>query len=122
MKLFAAQPIATLSGLSLAKGRENGFLFRDPYFCNIWGVIYEFIPFYTVFLVTCLSILRTVVLIRPLTVVKQRPVVGLMVGYAIFLMVRLVIGMNFGLGQYQYSINSGYCWNHVTDGNYQVRD
>ena len=68
----------------------------------------------------CLSFLRTLVLIRPLTIVKQKPVLVVMAGYAVFVFARLVVGMNFGLGEYQYSVNSGYCWNHVTDETYQV--
>ena len=73
------------------------------------------------FLVACLSFLRTLVLIKPLTIVKQTPVLVVMAGYAAFVLVRLVVGINFGLGEYRYGANAGYCWNHVTDQTYQVR-
>ena len=82
--------------------------------------MWEFIPYYSVFLVFCLSFLRTLVLLRPLVRVKKRTVVGALVGYAVFLIIRQVVGVVAGYSCYKYEVISGYCWNHISNRKYQV--
>ena len=95
-------------------------MFSSRAFCLFWGVTWEFIPYYTVFLVFCLSILRSIVLLKPLLVISKKWVVGVLITYAVFLMLRQLTGVFLGYSKYRFEEDSGYCWNHITNTAYQV--
>ena len=52
------------AGLSLSANRRR-MMFSNNVFCSIWGIIWEFVPYYTAFLVFSLSTLRTFALLKP---------------------------------------------------------
>ena len=83
-------------------------------------IVWEFIPGYSVFLVFWLSFLRTFALLYPLVFIKKRVVIGVLIGYAIFMITRLLFGVVTGYSSYKYETFSGYCWNHISNKNYQV--
>ena len=95
-------------------------MFSSSTFCSVWGITWEFIPYYSVFLVFCLSTLRTFNLLKPFVNVKRKVVIGTMIGYAGFLMARQLLGVVLGYSKYQFEEDSGYCWNHINDTKYQV--
>ena len=110
-----------IAGICLASSRD-GLMFENATFCSVWGVVWEFIPYYSVFLVFWLSILRTFALLKPLEFVhiNKRVVIGVLIGYAAFLMIRQLFGVIAGYSSYKYEVFSGYCWNHISNENYQV--
>ncbi|KAL5265660.1 hypothetical protein ACHWQZ_G006397 [Mnemiopsis leidyi] len=108
-------------GLSLAADRKS-LLFSSQTFCCVWGITWEFIPYYSVFLVFCLSTLRTFNLLKPFVIVRRRTVIGVMIFYAVFLIGRQLLGVALGYSDYEYQQDSGYCWNHINDTRYQVSD
>ena len=95
-------------------------MFSNKAFCSIWGITWEFIPYYTVFLVFCLSVLRTFNLLKPFVNVKRRTVVGAMICYAVFLMGRQLLGVALGYSNYRFEKEAGYCWNQINNTKYQV--
>ena len=97
-------------------------MFENAIFCSVWGAVWEFIPYYSVFLVFWLSFLRTFALLKPLEFVhvKKTVVIGVMVGFAIFMITRLLFGVVTGYSSYKYETFSGYCWNHISNEKYQV--
>ena len=48
-------------------------------------------------------------------------VVGLVIGYMMFLVTRQLIGVFLGYSSYQYEKSAGYCWNHISHHKYQVK-
>ena len=77
--------------------------------------------FYSVFLVLLISILRTIGLLLPLTIISRRAVKLSMVGFAGFLLGRLLAGLLF-FGRYQYSYSSGYSYIHISNEVYAFVD
>ena len=108
-----------LSGLSLAADRKS-MMFSSQTFCCAWGIVWEFIPYFSVFLVFCLSTLRTFNLLKPFVIVRRRTVIGVMICYAVFLIGRQLLGVVLGFSDYEYEKDSGYCWNHINNTQYQV--
>ncbi|KAL5249658.1 hypothetical protein ACHWQZ_G018501 [Mnemiopsis leidyi] len=108
-------------GLSLA-GNRNGMMFSSKVFCSLWGFTWELIPYYSVFLVFSLSFLRTFALLKPLVFIKKKVIVGLVIGYMIFLATRQLTGVFLGYSSYKYEHSAGYCWNHINHHSYQVSD
>ena len=95
-------------------------MFSDSKFCTFWGVTWEFIPYYTVFLVLCLSIVRCLLLLKPLITISRKLILAILIGYAGLLTLRQLLGVMLGYSSYQYDENSGYCWNHIANQKYQV--
>ena len=47
-------------------------------------------------------------------------IVGLVIGYMIFLATRQLTGVFLGYSSYKYEHSAGYCWNHINHHGYQV--
>ncbi|KAL5267826.1 hypothetical protein ACHWQZ_G004765 [Mnemiopsis leidyi] len=108
-------------GLSLS-ARRHGMMFSDKIFCSLWGLFWEFIPYYSAFLVFSLSALRTFALIKPFVRIRNKKVVRVLVGYGVFLITRQVLGVGLGYSHYKFQPNTTYCWNQATDTNFQITD
>ena len=63
---------------------------------------------------------RSLVLLRPFITISKKFIVGILVGYAVFVFFRQLVGILLGYGMYQYDSYSGYCWNNITHRNYEV--
>ena len=79
------------SSFPIAEGflsTRTPLLFANPTFCTAWGVLWNILPFFSVFLVLTMSILRTTILIRPTVNIKDRALRGVVLGYLLLLLVR----------------------------------
>ena len=96
-------------------------LFENYYYRQFWGVTWEPIPYYSIFLVLVISVLRTFAMIKPLTVVPTKLIIGILIGYICFLEIRFWIGM-LAFGDYTFSPPSAYCFINITNIHYQKID
>ena len=106
-------------GICLSAHRDP-LMFDSTVFCSVWGLTWELIPYYSVFLVFMLSFMRTVVLVRPLTRIKKSVIIATMAIYGTFILSRQLLGVVLGHSHYKYHGSSGYCWNQIDDKKYQV--
>ena len=96
-------------------------LFQNFYFRQFWGLTWEPLPYYSVFLVLLISMLRTIGLLLPLRVISKRAVNISMATYAVFLFTRFLVGILF-FGSYEYEYTSGYSYIHIRSKVYQFAD
>ena len=68
-----------------------------------------------------LSFMRTFALLKPMKRIKKKVMVWNVAGYGTFLMTRQLFGVIAGYSHYKFNKDSGYCWNHISDHNYQVK-
>lgn len=88
-------------------------LYSDFTFTQIWGITWEPLPYFSVFLVFIMTLIRALMLIKPLIVWNRRLILGIVISYYIFLIVRFSVGLIF-FGHYQFMDFSGYAWIQVT--------
>ena len=106
--------LITPVAITMFSGRSPG-MFGSFTACNIWGLFWEIQPYYSVFLVFMLTVLRTVSLVKPLIVIKTRRVLAVLIGYFAFLVIRFIVGLAANLGRYRYEAKDGYPYNHFTN-------
>ena len=82
---------------------------------------WEPLPYYSIFLVLLISVLRTIVLVKPLHHIPSRAVKVIMCAYAAFLIVRFWIGALL-FGSYKYEYSSAYSWIHIHNVAYKWTD
>ena len=85
-------------------------LFGIALFCQGWGLVWTIIPFISVFLVSVLSITRTIVLIKPLVVINKKLVLGMMGVYYLYIVLRVLVPLLAGEIHFIYSRADLYCW------------
>ena len=95
--------------------------FSQFYFCQFWGLTWEPLPYYSVFLVLLISLLRTVGLMKPLIRIPKKRVAIVMAVYALFLLVRFLTGAVL-FGAYTYDYTSSYSYIHIHNETYQWVD
>ena len=78
------------TGLSFAFDRRP-ILFGNDMLCQLWGILWVIVPFLSVYLVTVLSISRTVMLRNPLQNVSKRLVTWSILIYSVYLFMRIFI-------------------------------
>ena len=106
--------LVTPVAVTMFSGRNPG-VFGSFTLCNVWGLLWEIQPYYSVFLVFMLTVLRTVSLVKPLFVIKTRRVFAVLIGYYLFLVVRFIVGLAANQGRYRYEAKDGYPYNHFTN-------
>ena len=84
--------------------------FACALFCQLWGVLWEMLPYISVFFVGIMSISRTAVLIKPLWQLNTRLQWILTVGYCIFLILRTVCPIWLKAATYEYVPSDVYCY------------
>ena len=105
----------------LLSSRDPG-LFGDYTFRQLWGLTWEPMPYFSVFLVLVISLMRTVKIVWPTHQVKQKHVVILIGSYAAFLVVRFLVGITF-FGKYGLSkAYPGYPYIQISDITYTAFD
>ena len=65
--------------------KRKAMLFENYTFCAIWGVLWEILPYYSVFCVAVLSITRTITLINPWAIINSTIMMIIMGIYFLFL-------------------------------------
>ena len=84
--------------------------FACALFCQLWGVLWEMLPYISVFFVGIMSISRTAVLIKPLWQLNTRLQWILTVSYCIFLILRTVCPIWLNAATYEYVFSDVYCY------------
>ena len=52
--------------------------------------------------------------------IKNKIVVSVLIGYAVLVMSRQVLGVILGYSDYKYQDSTAYCWNHASDPHFLV--
>ena len=52
--------------------RDSALFGKENVFCKFWGFLWEFLPYYSVYLVLVLSISRMTILVYPMTILSKR--------------------------------------------------
>jgi hypothetical protein len=107
--------------ISTLLNNRNPGPFSHFYFCQFWGITWEPLPYFSVFLVLLISLLRTVGLVRPLIRISKKKVAIAMVFYALFLILRFLTGALL-FGAYKYDYTSSYSYIHIHNETYQWLD
>lgn len=76
-------------GLSLVQARDP-VMFGWPPFCTLWGLVWTWAPYMSVFLIAVLSITRTLVLLNPLRIISKRLVMVIVGLYGVWIAVRML--------------------------------
>ena len=84
-------------GISWLSERSPGIVFGTSLSCNAWAYLWGIAVLYSIFLVLCLSITRTVSLIRPFQQQKIRHLLTALVSYFL-LILALLIGLHVQKG------------------------
>ena len=100
----------------LYSGRDS-VLFKNYTFTQIWGITWEPLPYFSVFLVFVMTTVRAIILIKPLVTLSRKLIIGCIVGYYIFLVLRFSVGLIL-FGHYQYRTFSGYAWIQINSAWY----
>ena len=79
-------------GLSLAYNRDP-VMFGWPVFCTLWGAVWTWAPYMSVFLIAVLSITRTLVLLNPLRIISKTKVIIVVWLYGIWIAIRMATPM-----------------------------
>ena len=85
-------------------------VFGDYIFCVIWGVLWEILPYYSVFCVTVLSITRTVIVINPFLIINSTIVMIIMAIYLIYLAIIRILPLLLNLNYFRYKEKQCYCY------------
>ena len=89
--------------------QRDSVLFHDSIFCKIWGFLWEFLPYYSVFLVLVLSISRMLILVRPMTVLSKKYLFLTLALYNILLGVAKIAFYSAGITQMDFTKRDGLC-------------
>ena len=76
-------------GLSFINERQAG-LFEISWLCDIWSTVWNVTPYFSVFLVLVLSVVRTISVKFPFTEVKHKVVLAIITLYLVYLIARIV--------------------------------
>ena len=95
---------------SYFSGRDNPVLFSNHVFCNVWGALWEVLPYFSVFLVGCLSISRLLTLLYPLVNFNRTVTVVVFTGYMAQLILTRLIPILTDNGHFKYGPDVNYCF------------
>eukprot|EP00116_Pleurobrachia_bachei_P005614 sb/3465876/ len=85
-------------------------MFGSAVFCHLWGLLWETLPFLSVYLVGVMSLTRTFVLIKPLIKLKVGSLKVITIVYTVFLLLRSICPISIGAANFQYSYSDVYCY------------
>ena len=95
--------------------QRHGAWYLNKVFCHIWGILWEILPFMSVFLVGLMSISRTLVLIKPLYQLKKNALWSAITIYSLFLVVRTAVPILLKAATYEYVYSDVYCYELPTE-------
>ena len=103
-------------GLSLANQRHS-MLFGWDVFCTLWGVVWTWAPYMSVFLIAVLSITRTLVLLQPLRVINKNLVMIIVQAYGLLIAARTLAPIFIAGPKYIYLNKTPECsWDEAEVG------
>ena len=91
-------------------GRNSPVLFSNTVFCNIWGALWEVLPYFSVFLVGCLSISRLLTLLYPLVIFSRGVTAIVFIGYLAQLVLTRLVPILTDNGHFKYGSDVNYCF------------
>ena len=97
------------NALSFFDGR-NPVWFGNEIFCSCWGLLWEILPYFSVFLVFVMSISRLTVLISPLLNLNSTLMFCFVFGYGVYLTLRSVIPVSLHMADYVYDRTDVFCF------------
>ena len=89
--------------------QRRSTLFGSDIFCTLWGVVWDILPMFSVFLVTVLSITRTVIIFNQGRKINQKIVMLIIMMYAILLIIQPLLQLKISV--YIFTEADLYCWN-----------
>ena len=107
--------------LILMLNKRKPTLFSNYDFMQFWGISWEPFPYFSVYLVLVISIMRTLKVTRPLVRIRRRVACAVILTYAIFLVGRYFIGFLL-FGRYNMDIYDTYPFMRITNPAYEVID
>ena len=105
----------------LMLNKRKPTLFSNYNFMQFWGISWEPFPYFSVYLVLVISIMRTLKVARPLVVIKRRVACAVILAYAVFLVGRYLIGFLM-FGRYNMDIFDTYPYMKINNAVYEVID
>ena len=79
-------------GISFAYNRDKK-MFGWSVLCTVWGAVWTWAPYMSVFLIAILSITRTLVCLHPLRIISKTKVIVVVVFYGIWIAIRMATPM-----------------------------
>ena len=111
--ISATDLIICITILPVAEAFLNGrrsVMFGSSVFCSIWGLIWEIIPFFSVFLVAVLSVSRLITLFKPHKILNVATLKVWLSVYLGALVMSKCIPLAAGLSEVKYFRNTMYCF------------
>ena len=105
---------------------ESGALFGRKWFCWSWGILWEFIPFYSVFLLGVMSISRMFTLLFPLKeLADKRILITVLIVYMLYTVLVKTLPLLFSGVEYEYTNTCAFCFlkpdsNNAADRLYNI--
>ena len=84
--------------------------FEPSYFCAGWGLLWEILPYFSVWLVGVMNISRLIVMLKPMHRLRKDVMVISLVVYFVCLILRSVIPVATGLAKYIYDTTDVFCF------------
>ena len=79
--------------LSMWTQREP-YLFNSRALCGVWIAVFEYLQRMSIYLIVLLSVTRTLAIVRPFIVIRERAVLMTLVPYSLLLLSDLIVGMS----------------------------
>ena len=99
---------------------RNPVIFSNSIFCTVWGIIWNILPFFSVFLVLTMSSIRTIILVKPRVKVRQVTVTCCILIYLLLLLIRGTVSVFLDSAHYRYTPSDQYCWEDRTSPQYEL--
>ena len=89
---------------------RNPAVFSNNIFCTTWGILWNVLPFFSVFLVLTMSTIRSVILMKPRIRIPRGRVTCCILVYMFLLVTRGAVSLFLEGAQYVYTASDQYCW------------
>ena len=88
-------------GQSFLNERRPGW-FKKSWVCDIWSTVWNVTPYFSVFLVLVLSVVRTISLVRPFGTVSHKLILAIVFVYLVYLTARVLLPEILNLSKHIY--------------------
>ena len=105
------------AGMSYSSKRQPGWLFGNKYGCVAWAFIINIAVYVSIFLVICLSLTRTISLLRPFEKRKVRYLIIAVVSYFVLLMTVSIGAYHLESLKIKFHVYRPYCTWEVNPDN-----
>ena len=99
---------------SFINGRQAS-LFQFNWLCDVWSTVWNITPYFSVFLVLILSVVRTISLVNPFKIIKQRVVLTVVFVYLFYLIARIIVPQVMKKSYHDYDYKDTHCVVRIYD-------